>query len=165
METEQLKRFLLSSLGAIGPVLLIIGTFSVWATVKDESGRWVIYGYSFADGGLLLSLGIIGLILVATAGVYLRKSMAIGVMAIGILSLMICLYEIMTFSAFPVGRLFKIAGREASSNCSISVGIGLYLGIIGSIVILVVGLILLVIADEEEKDRLRGFTPPSIPAD
>jgi phosphate starvation-inducible membrane PsiE len=130
------KKLLFPLLGIIGSILLIVGSCLAWAIITNlPAGNNTIYGYSLAEGAMLLIIGFLGLIASIITAAYPAKITAIFMVIIGIVSLLTCIIDMASLKAMVYGTYPPASPVEA--------GIGLYLCLIGSILILVAGLIFL----------------------
>jgi hypothetical protein len=127
------KKLLFDLLGIIGSVLLIVGTFLAWAIITNlPAYANTIYGISLAEGAMLLIIGFLGVITSVITVAYPAKIMAVFMVIIGIVSLLTCIIDLASLDAI-------VYGPSPPATSFATAGIGLYLCLIGSILILVGG--------------------------
>ena len=143
------KKLFFDLLGIIGSILLIVGSCLAWAIVPNlpSPDLNTLYGYSLAEGAMLLILGFLGFIASIIMAAYPEKIMTILVVVIGLVSLLTCIYDIVSLSVIVYGPYPSVSASEYP----VDVGIGLYLSTIGSILILVAGLLFLFKAIKKKK--------------
>ena len=95
----------------------------------------------------MLILGFLGFIASIIMAAYPEKIMTILVVVIGLVSLLTCIYDIVSLSVIVYGPYPSVSASEYP----VDVGIGLYLSTIGSILILVAGLLFLFKAIKKKK--------------
>jgi len=129
------KQLVFALLGIIGSVLLFVGSFLAWVIITNLPRMNTIYGLSLAEGIMLLIIGYLGVIATIITAAYTTKITAIFMVVIGIVSLLTCIIDIASLNAIVFGPYLPTSPLEA--------GIGIYLCLIGSILILVAGLMFL----------------------
>jgi hypothetical protein len=116
-------------LGIVGAILALVGTFLPWATISSDFESITASGIAiFFIGIPVLLFAIIGLILVAMP----KRGTAIGGFVMGIL----CLIFMML--AFVVVSILE--GLVTGTNIEISYDYGLWVSLVGSILLMIGGI-------------------------
>jgi len=140
------KKMIFDLLGIIGSILLIAGPFLAWAIITDLPFANTIYGYSLGEGAMLIIVGFLGLIASVILAAYPAKITALFVTIVGIVSLLTCVLDLASLPTI-------VYGANPPASPSLGTGIGLYLCLIGSILLLVAGLMPLLLAMIKKKKK------------
>ena len=138
-----------SIVGIVGGLLIIIGVMLPW--MSDSTG----YSISGLTAGIsvlgmvLILFGVLGLVMLIPG----KRGLALGSMVFGVLALLLYLAML--------GLSSILTSMAGTLGASVSVGFGLYLGFIGSI-LLIVGAI--VARSEMKKAASAPVAPPAPPA-
>lgn len=116
-------------LGMVGGILALVGTVLPWVTISDSFNSVSASGLQvFFFGVPALIFAILGLVFVAIP----RKSLTIGCLVMGIL--------VMVFAILAITMTSVVAGFAATTGVvTVSIEYGMYLTLVGSILLIVGG--------------------------